>query len=68
MKILDKLKSYIPKNKLIRLLYFAISLAVLFVFAHYLSLVFGPNNPLEQAVEWIIKTKTGLDIDLTPGK
>lgn len=30
------------------------------------SYFFGNDNPVEQAVEAVIKTKTGMDLDLSP--
>jgi|GEM_PF-6433716 len=37
------------------------------IFITYISLPFlGYDNPLEQAVEWVIKAWTGVDVELTP--
>lgn len=40
------------------------SIALLVVSAKYLGL--GDDNPIEEAVEEIIKENTGLEVDLTP--
>ena len=37
------------------------------IFITYISLPFlGYDNPLEEAVEWVIKAYTGVELELTP--
>lgn len=56
-KILDWLK----RNRL------KFSIITALIIVTYASLPFlGYDNPLEQAVEWVIKTWTGVEIELTP--
>lgn len=56
-KILDWLKSHKLKFML---------LMSLIVINYALIPSFGYDNPLEQAIEWVIKKWTGVDVDLTP--
>lgn len=45
-----------------------LSLVVLGAIAWGSSLLFGPDNKVEQGAEAIIKTETGVDVDFTPQK
>lgn len=57
----SKTLDWLKRNKL----KFSIILALIVI--AYVSLPFlGYDNPLEQSVEWVIKTWTGAEIELTP--
>ena len=43
-----------------------LALGWLIVIAYGSMLAFGYDNPLEQAIEWVIQVWTGRDVDLSP--